>query len=338
MSYAGRFAPTLISRACLRALAGTLIGGCSFLLAAAPAAAAYPEKAIRIVSAHAAGGGADTVARTISGPLARRLGQTVIVENRPGASTMIGAEYVAQQPADGYTLLLATVTTLSINPLFYPNIRYNVEKDFAPVANLVSTPFFLGVTAGLPAKDAAEFVELVKSKPGALSYGSSGTGTSSHLAGELFNQMAGLQMLHVPYKATSTRGTELMAGVINAAFANDLQAHAQSGKVRLLGVTSAKRLEAFPDVPTVAESANMPGYEASVWYGLVAPGGTPPDIVKKLNTELVAVLAEPEVRKTLTEILSGEVVGNTPEEFAAQIKSDAEKWAEVVKRAGIKLQ
>jgi len=309
-----------------------------FMMGAAGAFAQdYPTKAIRLVSAHAAGGGADSVARAVSDPLARLLGQPVIVENRPGASTMMAAEYVAKADPDGYTILMATVTTLSINPLLYEQIRYNPIKDFTPIINVASTPFFVGVNAAVPARNVNELIGLARAKPGALNYGSSGNGTSSHLAGELFNDLADVQMTHVPYKATSTRAADLSSGVIQAAFANDLLPFSRSGKVRILAVTSSKRLSAYPEIPTVAEAANLPSYEASVWYGLVAPAGTPPRIVKKLHDAVKTVLAEPAVQQAIMNRLGGEVIGNSPEEFAAQIKADTDKWRRVVTRSKVSI-
>lgn len=306
-----------------------LLGGvCAF-------AQDWPTKPIRLISAHAAGGGADSVARAISDPLARVLGQPVVVENRPGASTMMAAEYVAKTEPDGYTILMATVTTLSINPLLYEQIRYDAIKDFAPVVNVASTPFFIGVHSGVPAQNVKDLIKLAGAKPGALNYGSSGNGTSSHLAGELFNDVAGVKLTHIPYKATSTRANDLASGVIQVAFANDLLPFVQSGKVRILGVTSSRRLSGYPDIPTVAEAANLPDYEASVWYGLVAPAGTPKPIIDKLNEAVRKVLAEPSVRQSIMTRLGGEVIGNTPEEFAAQIKSDMVKWGRVVKQSKI---
>lgn len=304
-------------------------------VASAALAQDYPNKPIRLISAHAAGGGADSVARTIADPLARLLRQPVIVENRPGASTMMAAEYVAQAAPDGYTILMATVTTLSINPLLYHKIRYNPIKDFVPVTNVASTPFFLGVNGALPVKTVNELIDFAKKKPGILNYGSSGNGTSSHLAGELFNDVAGVHMVHVPYKATSTRATDLLSGVIQVAFANDLLPFTPSGKVRILGVTSSTRLSGYPDIPTVAEAAHLPSYEASVWYGLVVPAGTPVTIVNKLYEAVKIVLADPEIRQKIMNKLGGEVVGNTPAEFAAQIKSDTAKWARVIQRSNV---
>jgi tripartite-type tricarboxylate transporter receptor subunit TctC len=319
-------------------LAGLRMLGCAaFALGCMATALAqdYPSKPIRLISAHAAGGGADQLSRIVSDQLAKLLRQPVVVENRPGGSTMIAAEYVAQAPPDGYTILMATVTTLSINPSLFHRMPYDPIRDFAPVTIVASTPFFLGVHAALPLRSVSDVIELAKQKPGALNYGSSGNGTSSHLAGELFNDMAGVRTVHVPYKATSTRATDLVSGVIQLAFANDLLPFARAGRVRILGVTSSRRLSGYPDIPTVAEAGGLPGYEASVWYGLVAPAGTSATIVDKVSEAVRTVLAEQDVKQKVMQTLGGEVVGNSPAEFAAQIKSDLAKWAQVIKRSNV---
>ncbi|VCU68027.1 Tripartite tricarboxylate transporter family receptor [Pigmentiphaga humi] len=319
----------LARRACLLSV-------CVFSFAALPAAAAYPDKPLRIICAHAPGGAADQLSRIVADRLGHELHQTVIVENRPGASTMLAAEQVARSPGDGYTLLMATVTTLSINPYLYGQLRYDAVQDFEPVTVVASTPFFLAVNAGVPAATVPELVALAKREPRKLNVGSSGNGTSSHLAAELFNDMAGVQTVHVPYKATATRNNELAAGVIQMVFGNDVMPMVQAGKARALAVTSDKRLSGYPDIPTVAESG-VPGFEASVWYGLVAPKGTPAAMVQTLHAALAKVLAKPEVKRQVMTSLGGDVVANTPEEFATLIRSDGEKWSRVIQRAGIKV-
>jgi tripartite-type tricarboxylate transporter receptor subunit TctC len=308
----------------------------SALFAAASAAqAAYPDKPVRIVCAHAPGGAGDQLSRIVAERLSGELGQPVIVENRPGASTMLAAETVARASGDGYTLLMATVTTLSINPALYGELRYDPVKDFEPITVVASTPFFLAVNAGVPAKSVQELIAVANSKPRSLNVGSSGVGTSSHLAAELFNDMAHVQTVHVPYKATATRNSELAAGVIQMIFGNDVMPVANTGKARILAVTSANRLSGYPDIPTVAESG-LPGFEASVWYGLLAPKGTPVDIVNRLNGAIVKVLGDAKVKRQVMSALGGDTVGDTPAEFATLIKSDAAKWGKVIKQAGIK--
>lgn len=295
----------------------------------------YPTKPIRLVSAHAAGGAADTLSRIVAEQLSTKLGQPIVVENRPGASTALAAEYVARAPADGYTILMATVTTLSINPTIMPNLKYDPIKDFAPITVVASTPFFLGTNIKLPVTSVKELINMAKQKPGKLNYGSSGNGTSSHLAGELFNDMADIKMLQIPYKATSARNTDLSSGIIQVVFGNDLLPFAETGKVRILGVTSKQRLSGHPDIPTVAEAGNLPGYEASVWYGLVAPAGTPPKIIKRLSSTIHDIVFEPEVKNKIMGAIGGEAIGSTPEAFSELIQSDTKKWRAVIKHAGL---
>lgn len=333
--------PSMLSRLGLHAIA--LACATSFAAVVAPASAhaqasSFPTKPIRLVCAHAAGGAADQLSRIVSQQLSTALGQPVVVENRPGASTMIAAEQVARSPADGYTLLMATVTTLSINPALYAKMRYDPIKDFAPISIVASTPFFLGVNAALPITSVRELVAAAKKSPGGLNYGSSGQGTSSHLAGELFTSMSDTSMVHVPYKATATRNTDLSAGSIQVVFGNDLLEFAKTGKVRILGVTSAERLSGYPDIPTVAEAGGMPGYDASVWYGLVAPAGTPPAIVARINSALRDAVTDPAVRQQIMSTLGGDVVGSTPEAFASVIRTDRDKWSQVISRAHIKAE
>lgn len=309
---------------------------CLALAGLGAARAEYPDKPVRIVCAHAPGGAADQLSRIVADKLAHELNQAVIVENRPGASTMLAAEQVARAPGDGYTLLMATVTTLSINPALYGQLRYDPVNDFTPITVVASTPFFLAVNASVPARTVQELIALAKERPRALNVGSSGTGTSSHLAAELFNDMAGVQTVHVPYKATATRNNELAAGVIQMIFGNDVMPIANSGKARVLGVTSLTRLSGYPSIPTVAESG-VPGFEASVWYGLVAPRGTPDEAVRILHAALVRILGQPEVKKQIMTAVGGEVVANAPRDFGTLIVSDAAKWGKVIQRAGVKV-
>jgi len=296
----------------------------------------YPSKPIVIVSAHATGGAADTLSRIIANRLSSSIGQSVIVENRPGASTMLAAEYVSHAPNDGYTLLMATVTTLSINPLSVPKIKYDSIKDFSPITVVASTPFFLGVNTESSFKNVSDLISYARKNPNKLNFGSSGNGTSSHLAGELFNLMSNVKMVHVPYRATSTRNTDLSSGVIQVVFGNDLIPYARTGKVRILGVTSLKKLSSYPDLPTVSDSGGLPGYEASVWYGLVAPSGTPSHIIKQLNELVKTIVFESETKQKITTSLGGEVVGNSSEQFEALIKSDMQKWGEVIRSSKVK--
>jgi len=295
----------------------------------------YPSKPIRLVSAHAAGGAADTLSRIVAELLGHKLGQPIVVENRPGASTALAAEYVARAPADGYTILMATVTTLSINPTIMPALKYDAIKDFAPITVVASTPFFLGTNVDLPVTSVQELIKMAKQKPGKLNYGSSGNGTSSHLAGELFNDMANINMLQIPYKATSARNTDLSSGIIQVVFGNDLLPFSETGKVRILGVTSKQRLSGHPEIPTVAEAGNLPGYEASVWYGLIAPRGTPSKVINRLSATIHDIVIDPKVKQKIMATIGGEAIGSSPEAFSDLIQSDTQKWRAVIKRAGI---
>lgn len=295
----------------------------------------YPTKPIRLVSAHAAGGAADTLSRIVAEQLGTRLGQPIVVENRPGASTALAAEHVARAPADGYTILMATVTTLSINPTIMPKLQYDPIKDFAPITVVASTPFFLGTNVNLPVTSVQELIQMAKHKPGKLNYGSSGNGTSSHLAGELFNDMANIKMVQIPYKATSARNTDLSSGIIQVVFGNDLLPFSETGKVRILGVTSKQRLSGHPEIPTVAEAGNLPGYEASVWYGLVAPAGTPPKIINRLSSTIHDIVIDPTVKNKIMATIGGEAIGSSPEAFSDLIESDTKKWRAVIERAEI---
>ncbi|WP_193088864.1 tripartite tricarboxylate transporter substrate binding protein [Advenella sp. FME57] len=295
----------------------------------------YPVKPIRLVSAHAAGGAADTLSRIVAEQLGTKLGQPIVVENRPGASTALAAEHVSRAPADGYTILMVTVTTLSINPTIMPKLQYDPIKDFAPITVVASTPFFLGTNVNLPVTSVQDLINMAKQKPGKLNYGSSGNGTSSHLAGELFNDMANIKMVQIPYKATSARNTDLSSGIIQVVFGNDLLPFSETGKVRILGVTSKQRLSGHPEIPTVAEAGNLPGYEASVWYGLVAPAGTPPKIINRLSSTIHDIVVDPMVKKKIMTTIGGEAIGSSPQAFSDLIESDKKKWRAVIKRAGI---
>ncbi|MBX3662588.1 MAG: tripartite tricarboxylate transporter substrate binding protein [Burkholderiales bacterium] len=299
------------------------------------AAQNYPTRAVRIVVPSAPGGGTDISARILAPQLSQFLGQQVVVENRAGAGTMIGGEAVARAAPDGYTLLMG-ISTLAINPAMYKKVPYDALKDFAPISQAVSLSNVLVVHPSLPAKNVKEFIALVKPRPGQINFASAGVGTSPHLSMELFLVMTGLKMLHVPYKGSGPGVTDLVAGHVPAMMPNMLSAkpHIQSGRLRALGVTGAKRAPGADDIPTIAE-AGVPGYEAVQWYGLLAPAGTPRDIISKLHTGVVRALQNPEVRQRLLND-GAEPVGSSPEEFAAYLRSETAKWAKVIQAAGIK--
>lgn len=302
--------------------------------AAAPGApAAYPTKPIRLIVPLTAGGPTDLAARIIAVPLGEALGQQVIVDNRPGAGGNIGAEIAAKSPADGYTLFMGTSGPLSINSSLYAKLAYNPLKDFAPVIQIASAPFVVIVNPALPVRNVKELIALAKAKPGQLNYGSV-PGSASHLSTELFKMMAHVDIVHVPYKGAAPATSDVIAGQIQMSFASTPGAvpMVKAGKVRPLAVTSTKRVAKLPDVPTLAESA-LPGYEASVWYGVVAPTGTPRQIVQRLNREIAKVLANPVHHERLVAADFAPTTG-TPEQFAAFIRNETAKWAKVVKASG----
>jgi tripartite-type tricarboxylate transporter receptor subunit TctC len=306
------------------------------LVASVPGAYAadYPSKPIHIVVPFAAGGTTDFLARAIAQDLGTSMGTTVIVDNRPGAGGNIGSDLVAKSAPDGYTLLLGTVGTHAINASLYKKMPYDTVKDFAPISLVASVPNILVVHPSVPAKSVKELIALAKAKPGALAFASSGNGSSIHLSGELFKSMTDVDMVHVPYKGSGPALTDLVGGQVQLMFDNMPSSfpHVKAGRLRALAVTSSKRSPAAPDVPTIAESG-VPGYESVAWFGILAPAGTPPEIVKKLNAEIAKTLKSPEVMKRLAS-QGAEPVSNTPEQFAVYIKSEMAKWAKVVKTSG----
>ncbi len=302
--------------------------------AATSPAQAYPNRPIRMVVAIPSGSGTDTVARLIAQGLSERLGRQVVVENRPGAGTIIGNEIVAKAKPDGYTLLV-NGAALTISPAMYKKIPYDTLHDFAPITVAVFTPNLLAVHPSVPAKSVQEMIALAKARPGQILFSSGGRGTNSHLATELFASMAQIRLVHVPYKGSTPGVIDLMAGHV-ALMTNSvatLLAHVRSGKLRALGVASRRRVAAAPEIPTIAE-AGLPGYESVQWSGLLAPAGTPQEIIARLHRETVAILRAPDMRERLAGDGS-ELVANSPEEFAAFIKAELVKWAAVVKATGI---
>ena len=297
-------------------------------------AQAYPAKAIRVIVPSSPGGGTDILARVIAARLTEAWGQQVVVENRAGAGQMIGIELAAKAAPDGYSLLMAA-STLAINPVMYKKVPYDALRDFAPITQAAALPNILVAHPSLPVKNVKELVALAKARPGQLVYASAGHGTSPHLSFELFLYMTGTKMIHVPYKGTGPGAVDTVAGQVQLMMPNLLTAlpHVKSGRLRALGVTSAKRSAGVPDVPTIAQ-AGVPGYEAIQWYGLLAPAGTPREIVTKLHGEIVKILAAPDTREKLSSD-GAEPVGSTPEQFAAFIRAETDKWGKVVKAAGI---
>ena len=313
---------------------------CAVLLTAAGGALAqdaYPAKVIRIVAPTSAGAANDFVARLIAKGLSERYGKQVIVENRPGAGTIIGSEVVAKAPPDGYTLLMG-LSTLAINPATYKKIPYDALTDFAPITQAVSLPNLLIVHPSLPARSVKELIAFAKAQPGQLLYASAGQGTHPHLSMELFAAMANIKLVHVPYKSVGPAMTDLVAGHVALSQQNMLDAIPQvrSGRLRALGVTSARRISIAPDIPTIDE-AGVKGYESVQWYGLFARAGTPPDIINKIYRDTAAVLNTPENRSRLA--TDGvEVVASSPEQFSTLLKTETVRWAKVAKTARIEPQ
>ena len=307
------------------------------LCAAAPAVAQdYPSKPIRIVVPFATGGVTDTTARVLSDKLSRNLGQTVTVENRPGGSGNPGTQYVAQSAPDGYTLLLAFDGTMVINPFVFPKIPFDTIKDFAPVTKLGDAALVLVAHPSVPAKNFAELMAYSKAHPGKLSFGHSGTGGTTHVAGELLKQRTGLDMTHIPYKSGGQAVIDAIGGQVPLAYSAVAGAHAhvKSGKLNAIGVSMPRRASSLPDVPTFIEQG-VSGFDVSSWVGIMAPAKTPRPVIDKLHAAIVAVMKEPDMRERLV-TLGVEPVANTPEQFGEQIKGDLARWQKVVEAAKIK--
>lgn len=320
----------------LRGLTSALI-----LAALVPAGASaqersYPTKAIRLIVPFPPGGGNDILGRLLASKLSERLGQSVVVDNRGGANGIIGTDLTVKAVADGYTLLIGSVSTISINPTFYPKLPYNTVTDLAPVSLIASTPSMLVVNPTVPAKTVKELIALAKAKPGQLAFASAGSGSSHHLGGELLKLMAGVDMIHVPYKGTGPAITDLVSGQVAMIISNipSVLPMVKAEKLRAVAVTSLKRSPVVPHIPTVHESG-LPGFEVDIWYGVLTPAGVPKAIVTRLNSEVRAVLEMPDVRERLSAQGAG-AMSSTPEEFAQRIKADIAKWSKVVKVSGAK--
>jgi len=302
------------------------------------AADPYPTRPIRYVVGFVPGGATDILARAMQPRLSEKLGQQVVVDNRPGANGNVAAEIVARSPADGHTILLATIGVLSINPSLYRKLAFDALKDFAPVAQLVSLSNVVVANPSLQATGIRDLIALARARPGQITYATSGSGGTGHLAGELFKTMAGVDIIHVPYKGGAPALVDVVSGQVNTFFATVPTALPQikAGRIRALAVTTARRSVALPDVPTIEESAGLKGYEANNWYGLVVAAGTPAAIVRRLESDALTVLKLPEVQeKLLAQGLEPTPAG--PEAFGAYIRSEHAKWAKVIKAAGAKV-
>jgi tripartite-type tricarboxylate transporter receptor subunit TctC len=308
---------------------------CAALISSAYAAESYPTKPIRVLAPFPAGSGVDIVARMIATPLSQALGHAVVVDNRPGAAGLIACELVANAPPDGYTLLLGNASTLAMAPSLYKKIGYDPVKSFAPITLIATSANVLVVHPSVAATSVSALIALAKAKPGQLNYGSAGSGNSTHLAAELFKLMAGVNLVHVPYKGTPQMLTDLLSGQIQLSFTSIVSGlpHIKQGRLRALGVTSLQRAASLPEVPTISESG-LKGYELAVWQGIVAPARTPQSIITQLNREITRILQTPETRERLA-AQGLEPAADTPEHFRSYIGTEVAKWAKVVKHAGI---
>ena len=317
--------------ACIAALAAS-----SAALAQDKAASAYPAKPIRFIVPFAGGGGLDLTARLIGQKLTEKWGQSIVVDTRPGAATIVGTEIASKAAPDGYTMLMIT-TTFAINPSLYPKLPYDPLKDFAPVTQLNSQPNVLVVGASAPVATVKDLIAAAKAKPGTLTFATPGAGSAPHLSAELFKRMAGVDMTHVPYKGIPPAITDVIGARVTMLFTTTLSAapHIAGGKVKALAITSGKRLDTMPDVPTIGET--LPGYQAEAFQGMVAPAGVPRAVVDKLAREVAAIIRQPEVTKSF--VASGAIaVGSMPAEFGTFLKAEMAKWGKVIKEAGIRLE
>jgi tripartite-type tricarboxylate transporter receptor subunit TctC len=297
----------------------------------------YPNKPVRLIVPFAPGGFTDVVARILGQKLSARLGQQFVIENKPGAGSIIGTDFVAKAAPDGYTLVMVS-TTHVISPWIYKNVPYDPIKSFTVISKLVDSPYVLLVNPKVPAQNVKEFIALAKAAPNTIRYASSGNGSSQHLMGGLFVALTGAKLQHVPYKGSGGAATDLVAGIVESSFAGVPNALSQvpQGRLRALAVTTAKRIPQLPDVPTM-EEAGVPGYEASVWLALLAPAGTPREVVMKLNTEISKVMNAPETRKALYDA-GVEVSPSSPEAMSEYMVQEMARWGKVVKESGIKLE
>ena len=312
--------------------------GLSLGIVTASTAQPYPNRVVRLIAPFAPGGGADIMARMIAQKLTENLRQQVIVDNRPGAGGAVGTAAAAKSAPDGYTILLATSAALSVNPNLRSDLPYDPLRDFAPVTVIASFPNILAVHPSLPVKSVRDIISLAKARPQQLTFSSSGVGGSGHLAGEMLNVMAGVKMVHVPYRSTSQAATAVLSGEVTMSFGNmlSLLPHVKTGRLRGIAVTSVKRSPAAPELPSVSESG-VPGFESGPWHGIAAPAGTPREIIARLSTELVKITNDAGFRKELAAD-GGEIVANSPEEMSDYMRVQLKRWARIVKEGNIRAE
>jgi tripartite-type tricarboxylate transporter receptor subunit TctC len=317
-----------------RGVAAAMLVAAPAMVAAQPAST-YPDRPVRVVNPSSPGGGADVISRIVMQEVSKSLGQTFIIDNRPGAANIIATEIAAKAPPDGYTLLIAATGTFVTNPLLYAKLPYSIN-DFETISIVADAPFILSVHPSVPARTVKELVAHAKAQDGKLTFASFGRGSSSHLAGELFQSVTGTKLVHVPYKGAAPGMADLVAGQITMAFDSGLSSipNVNAKRIRPLGVAAPQRLPSLPDVPTLAEQG-LGAFDAGTWYGVMAPARTPKPIIDRLHGAIVKVLALPDVTKRIND-LGTAVIGNTPAEFSAQIARESERWAAVVKQAGLK--
>ena len=318
-----------------RPVIGLLVAAVLTIVATTTLAQTWPNKPVRIIVPYPPGGVGDTFTRSLAQQLSERLGQPVLIENKPGASQIIGAELAAKAAPDGYTLFLGSVTSLAINVRSQKKLPYDPVRDFAPVSLCFASPLYLVVNPTLPASSVAELIALARAKPGQLTFASVGQGGSLHLAGELFKSMTGVDMTHIPYKGSAPALADVMGGQVSMIFDVGVSALPQvrAGKLRALAITAGRRSEGTPEYPTIAE-AGVPGYEASIWFGIVAPAGTPAPVVARLSREIAQIVRTPAIRERFVP-LGLDLIGGTPEEFAATMRSEIPKWARVLQDARV---
>lgn len=324
-----------LSRRHLLALAAGIAGATALPLQAQPDA--WPSRPIKLVVGYAAGGATDVIARLVAVKLGERLGQPVVVDNRAGANSNVGAEVVAKSPPDGYTLYVFTIAN-TINASLYAKLGYDPQKDFEPIGLIAKIPNILVVNNNLPIKSIADYVRFAKASKDGITFASSGSGSSIHLSGEMFKMQTHLNMLHVPYRGSAPAVTDLLGGQVQSMFDNTPSAlpHVQGGRLRAIAITSAKRSPLLPDVPTVAESG-FPGFDVQSWFGLAAPAGTPKPVIDRLNAELNKVLAAPELRQRFQDLAASPEPG-TPEQMRSFAAAETQRWREVVKTSGAKAE